>query len=58
MKRFLSPLINTLLITVIIFIFSLASSFGSAEIKASQEKSNLTIDKIDDHCVECENNDD
>ena len=58
MKRFLSPLINTLLITVIIFIFSLASSFGSAEIKASQEKSNLTLDKIDDHCVECENNDD
>ncbi|UCB59469.1 MAG: hypothetical protein JSV67_04020 [Thermoplasmatales archaeon] len=57
MKRVLSLWINTFLITIIIVIFSFSSSFGSAEIKTSQEKISLTLDEINDHCVECENND-
>jgi len=54
MKRFLSST-SKLLIIVILFMFLLSSSFVSAEIKTTQEKTNITIDEIDDHCIECEN---
>ena len=54
MRKILS-LTNKLLIIVTIFTFFISSSFVSAEIKTSRDKINLTIDEIDDHCIECEN---
>jgi C1A family cysteine protease len=48
----------SILIIGIIFILYAASSFGSADIKFFQEKTNFVIDEEITHCQECENNND
>jgi hypothetical protein len=56
MKKFLPSIITLILIIGIIFIISGFSSFGSADIKFLQEKTNFIIEDEHKHCQECENN--
>lgn len=56
MKKFLPSVITSILIIGIIFIISGFSSFGSADIKFLQEKTNFIIEDEHKHCQECENN--
>ena len=56
MKRLFTQTLTAFLITGMFFTISVASSFGSTEIKVTQWGEKFFLIENDEHCQECENN--